>query len=88
MKITVFRNFCGTHIQTPGGSSFTKVLTRDCLSLLLNPRHGKRQEHAERRAACVNLLAWGTMLALNIHFFVDYELAVAMLCPFCVQPCG
>ena len=34
MKIKVFRNFFGTHIQNPGGSSLTKVLTRDCLSLI------------------------------------------------------
>ena len=34
MKIKVFRKFFATKIQNPGGSSLTKVLTRDCLSLL------------------------------------------------------
>ena len=34
VKIKVFQKFFVTKIQNPGGSSLTKVLTRDCLSLL------------------------------------------------------
>ena len=37
VKIKVFRNSFGTQIQNPGGSSLTKVLTRDCLSLSAAP---------------------------------------------------
>ena len=35
VKIKVFQKFFATKIQNPGGSSLTKVHTRDCLSLLL-----------------------------------------------------
>ena len=34
VKIKVFQKFFATKIQNPGGSSLTKVLTRDCLSLV------------------------------------------------------
>ena len=35
VKIKVFQKFFATKIQNPGGSSLTKVLTRDCLSLVM-----------------------------------------------------
>ena len=41
----MFRNSFGTQIQHPGGSSLTKVLTQDCLSLLSVTEGGRKSSY-------------------------------------------